>query len=128
MDEGNLVGAGEFTLLASINQIDPIYVYFTMNERDLLRVTGQTGLSPAQAQNLKIPLSLGLANENGYPHKGYFDFAAISRHPHHRHPAAPGHLPQSGRQDPAGVVRPGAGSRGRDGENRAAGAGSGPGL
>ncbi|MHB9074058.1 MAG: efflux RND transporter periplasmic adaptor subunit [Desulfobaccales bacterium] len=81
VDEGNLVGAGEFTLLASVNQIDPLYVYFPMNERDLLRVTGETGLSPAQAQNLKIPLSLGLANEPGYPHKGYFDFAAISLTP-----------------------------------------------
>ena len=81
VDEGNLVGAGEFTLLASVNQIDPLYVYFPMNERDLLRVTGQTGLSPAQAQNLKIPLALGLANEAGYPHKGYFDFAAISLAP-----------------------------------------------
>jgi RND family efflux transporter MFP subunit len=81
VDVGNLVGAGEFTLLASVNQIDPLYVYFTMNERDLLRVTGETGLSPAQAQNLKIPLALGLANETGYPHKGFFDFAAISLTP-----------------------------------------------
>jgi RND family efflux transporter MFP subunit len=81
VDVGNLVGAGEFTLLASVNQIDPLYVYFTMNERDLLRVTGETGLSPAQAQNLKIPLYLGLANEAGYPHKGFFDFAAISLAP-----------------------------------------------
>jgi RND family efflux transporter MFP subunit len=81
VDVGNLVGAGEFTLLASVNQIDPLYIYFPMNERDLLRVTGETGLSPAQAQNLKIPLDLGLANETGYPHKGYFDFAAISLTP-----------------------------------------------
>ena len=81
VDEGNLVGAGEFTLLASVNQIDPLYVYFTMNERDLLRVMGLTGLSPAQAQNLNIPLSLGLANETDYPHKGHFDFAAISLTP-----------------------------------------------
>ncbi len=81
VDEGNLVGAGEFTLLASVNQIDPLYVYFTMNERDLLRVVGLTGLSPAQAQNLNIPLSLGLANETDYPHKGRFDFAAINLTP-----------------------------------------------
>lgn len=81
VDAGNLVGAGEFTLLASINQIDPLYVYFPINERDLLRVTGETGLSPAQAQNLKIPLSMGLGNETGYPHRGYFDFAAISLTP-----------------------------------------------
>ena len=37
-DPGNLVGAGEATLLADVNQIDPLYVYFTMNERDLLDV------------------------------------------------------------------------------------------
>jgi len=80
VDVGNLVGAGEFTLLASVNQIDPLYVYFPMNERDLLRVTGKNG-PPAQAQNLKVPLSLGLADETGYPHKGYFDFAAISLTP-----------------------------------------------
>jgi len=52
-----------------------------MNERDLLRVTTVNDRAPAQAQNLKIPLSLGLADETGYPHKGYFDFAAISLTP-----------------------------------------------
>ncbi len=78
VDPGNLVGAGEFTPLASINQIDPIYAYFTINESDLLRVMGQTGLSPEEAQKLKIPLYLGLANEEGYPHQGYLDFAAIT--------------------------------------------------
>ena len=81
MDEGNLVGAGEFTLLATVNQIDPLYVYFTINERDLLRVVGETGISAAEAQKIKIPLSFGLANESGYPHQGYFDFAAISLTP-----------------------------------------------
>jgi RND family efflux transporter MFP subunit len=78
VDPGNLVGAGEFTPLANVNQIDPIYVYFTINEADLLRVMGKTGLSPEEAQKLNIPLYLGLANEEGYPHQGHFDFAAIS--------------------------------------------------
>lgn len=81
VDEGNLVGAGEFTLLASVNQIDPLYVYFTINERDLLRVVGETGISAAEAQKIKIPISFGLANETGYPHQGYLDFAAISLTP-----------------------------------------------
>jgi RND family efflux transporter MFP subunit len=81
VDVGNLVGAGEFTLLAAVNQIDPLYVYVTLNERDLYRVVGETGLSPAQAQNLRIPLDMGLVNETGYPHKGYFDFAAITLNP-----------------------------------------------
>ena len=81
VDEGNLVGAGEFTLLAEVNQIDPLYVYFTINERDLLRVVGVTGISAAEAQKIKIPISFGLANETGYPHQGYLDFAAISLTP-----------------------------------------------
>ncbi len=80
-DPGNLVGAGEFTLLAEINQIDPIYVYFTMSEADLLRVMGKSGRSPLETEKIKVPLYLGLANEEGYPHQGYLDFAAISLAP-----------------------------------------------
>ena len=80
-DPGNLVGAGEFTPLAEINQIDPIYVYFTISESDLLRVMGKTGRSPLETEKIKVPLYLGLANEEDYPHKGYLDFAAISLAP-----------------------------------------------
>ncbi len=80
-DPGNLVGAGEFTLLAEINQIDPIYVYFTMSEADLLRVMAKRGRSPLETEKIKVPLYLGLANEEGYPRQGYLDFAAISLTP-----------------------------------------------
>ena len=39
MNPGNLVGAlGKQTSLAEIDEIDPIYVYFTISERDLLRI------------------------------------------------------------------------------------------
>ncbi len=81
VDPGNLVGAGEFTSLAQVNQINPLYVYFTISERDLLRVVGETGISAAEAERIKIPLSLGLADESGYPHQGHMDFAAISLSP-----------------------------------------------
>jgi RND family efflux transporter MFP subunit len=81
VDPGNLVGAGEFTALARVNQINPLYVYFTISERDLLQVVGETGISAAQAEQIKIPLALGLANETGYPHQGHLDFAAISLSP-----------------------------------------------
>ena len=77
-DPGNLVGAGEATLLADVDQIDPLYVYFTMNERDLLDVTKDTKESVDALIRKDIPLYLGLANEEGYPHKGYLDFASIS--------------------------------------------------
>lgn len=78
VDPGNLVGAGEFTMLAQVNQINPLYVYFTISEQELLRVVGEAGFSPAHLEQMKIPLSFGLANETGYPHEGCLDFAAIS--------------------------------------------------
>jgi RND family efflux transporter MFP subunit len=77
-DPGNLVGAGEATPLADVNQIDPLYVYFTMNERDLLDVTQETKESVAAIIRRDIPLYLNLSNEEGYPHKGYLDYASIS--------------------------------------------------
>lgn len=78
-DVGNLVGAGEKTLLAEINQIDPIYVYFNINEQDLLRVMGRTKGKAKEPK--KHPVSFGLADEKGFPHDGYLDFAAISLSP-----------------------------------------------
>jgi RND family efflux transporter MFP subunit len=77
-DPGNLVGAGEATLLADVDQIDPLYVYFTMNERDLLDVTKDTKESVDAVIRKDIPLYLSLANEEDYPHKGSLDFASIS--------------------------------------------------
>jgi len=77
-DPGNLVGAGEFTPLAQLNQIDPIYVYFTVNEADLLRLIRKTHVSPAEAEHLNIPVALALSGETGYPHECRLDFAAIA--------------------------------------------------
>jgi len=77
-DPGSLVGAGEFTPLAQINQTDPIYVYFTINEADLLRVIKQTNIGPGEAEKLKIPAMLALSGEEGYPHTGHLDFTAIA--------------------------------------------------
>lgn len=80
-DPGTLVGAGEPTLLAEINQIDPIYVYFNINEQDLLKVRGKKPKPAEEAQNNKHPVYVGLADEPEYPHKGYLDFAGISLNP-----------------------------------------------
>jgi RND family efflux transporter MFP subunit len=77
-DPGNLVGAGEFTPLAHISQINPIYVYFTINETDLLKVIRQTRIGPGEAEKMKIPASLALSDEKDYPHHGFLDFTAIS--------------------------------------------------
>ena len=80
VDPGNVVGAaGVRTSLAEIERIDPLYVYFTVNERDLLRVIEhrkQTAAPPIAER--QIPVFFGLSNEEGYPHEGRVDFASIS--------------------------------------------------
>ncbi len=80
-DPGNLVGSGEVTVLAEINQIDPIYVYFTISDRDLARIMGEVGWTPGQARSKPWPVYTGLPGETAYPHQGQLDFAAISLTP-----------------------------------------------
>jgi len=83
VDVGNVVGAGgQETPLAEINQIDPIYVYFTINELDLLRIRErQQQAGEGDYRVRPVPIQAGLANEPGYPHEGRIDFAAISLDP-----------------------------------------------
>jgi RND family efflux transporter MFP subunit len=80
-DPGNLVGAGEFTPLADINQIDPIYVYFTISELDFLRLMAASQDLLARVNAGKFPVAIGLADEAGYPCEGSLDFAAITLDP-----------------------------------------------
>jgi len=84
VDIGNLVGEGEATVLTEVTLYDPIFVYFNLNERDLLRVmkairenAEAKGLNPEDMDDdeIEIPLFLGLANEQGYPHEGRYDYA-----------------------------------------------------
>src|SRR5262245_32470397 len=80
VNPGNLVGSmGQQTSLAQIDQIDPLYVYFTINERDLLRVIERAKrVSTTPIEQRQILVYFGLSNEQGYPHEGRLDFAAIS--------------------------------------------------
>ena len=77
-DPGNLVGSGGNTVLAQINQIDPIYVYFNISDRDLARLLEQTRGIPGPSAAREWPVHVGLPGEDGYPHQGHLDFAAIS--------------------------------------------------
>jgi len=90
VDVGNLVGEGEPTLLTKVTRFDPMYVYFNLNELDLLRVMStyrqalkEKGVNPEEESDSEneIPLFLGLANEDGYPHEGKYDFAESSVDP-----------------------------------------------
>jgi len=72
-DAGNLVGAGERTLLATIVKDDPIHVYFNVSESDLMCYQRQHQQTPTNG-NGKTPVFLGVAGEEGYPHEGRVDF------------------------------------------------------
>jgi len=79
VDPGNLVGtAGTATKLATIEQVVPVYIYFSVNERDVLRIRAS---ALARGMNIggaapKVPVYAGLQTESGYPHEGTLDFAS----------------------------------------------------
>jgi len=77
-DPGNLVGSGANTVLAQLNQIDPIYVYFNISDVDLIRLLKTTRGIPGPTDAKKWLALAGLPSEEGYPHRGYLDFAAIN--------------------------------------------------
>jgi membrane fusion protein, multidrug efflux system len=75
VDVGNLVGQGSATKLATLSNVDPIYAYFTVNERDILRVRSvmaAKGIGREQAN--RMPVEAGLTGEAGTPHQGHLDF------------------------------------------------------
>lgn len=75
VDVGNLVGTPSPTKLATIEQIEPIYVYFNVDEPTVLRIRTMIrarGLGPADLH--KVPVFVGLQTEQGYPHEGRLDF------------------------------------------------------
>ncbi len=80
-DPGNLVGSGESTVLAEVNQIDPLYVYFNISDADLARLIGEAHWRPGQAREIQWPVLVGLLGEKDYPHRGRLDFASISLAP-----------------------------------------------
>src|SRR5579872_1359411 len=74
---GALVGASGPTELASIVQIEPIWVNFTVSEQDVLRVRQSQTAGQFKVDNLQnFPIEVGLMNEQGYPHKGVLDYVA----------------------------------------------------
>ena len=75
---GELVGGSAPTVLATIVQHDPIHVNFSVSERDVLRIRAelaQRGISAAEIRG-RMPVEIGLQNEEGYPHRGTLEYAA----------------------------------------------------
>ncbi len=75
VDPGNLVGAGENTLLTTIVKMDPMYVYFDVSERVVLNLLQWQRENPdGKDENEQWKVYVGLENEDGYPHEGKIDF------------------------------------------------------
>lgn len=80
---GEYVGAsGSPTKLATIVQLDPIWVNFNISEQDVQRVRANLMARGFKLADLdKIPVEIGLQTETGYPHKGHLDYVAPSVDP-----------------------------------------------
>ncbi|TWT30434.1 Efflux pump periplasmic linker BepF [Posidoniimonas corsicana] len=83
VDLGNLVGSGESTVLTNVIAYDPIYATFTISEAELLKFQRQAEASgdapgPKTRDENDRPILLGLADEEGYPHVGRFDYADLA--------------------------------------------------
>jgi len=76
---GELVGVASPTQLATIVELDPVYVNFNVNEQDVLRIRAEAKRRGLTASDLtQLPIEVGLQTEDGYPHKGNLDYAAPS--------------------------------------------------
>lgn len=74
---GNLVQSGETggAVLTTIVSVDPIYVYFDVDERTVQHVRKLIREGKAKsARDIELPVWLGLASEEGMPHRGTVNF------------------------------------------------------
>jgi membrane fusion protein, multidrug efflux system len=72
---GNLVNQDQ-TLLTTVVSVDPMHVFFEIDEPTLLRYL--RGINEARGQTpkdgAKMPVSMGLQGEDGFPHVGTINF------------------------------------------------------
>jgi RND family efflux transporter MFP subunit len=75
---GEYVGGNSTpTVLATIVQLNPIYVNFSVNEQDVIRIRADMRARNMTPEDLRrVPIDVGLQTEDGYPHVGHLDYAA----------------------------------------------------
>lgn len=72
---GNLVGNGVATNLATIEQINPLYVYFNLNELDLIKLRDaarQVGFKPSDLNT--VPVDIALQGSSQFNYHATLDF------------------------------------------------------
>jgi RND family efflux transporter MFP subunit len=74
---GELVGVASPTQLATIVALNPIWVNFTVNEQDVLRVREEARRRGMTVEQLRqLPIEVGLQTDKGFPHKGHLDYVS----------------------------------------------------
>ncbi|MEX2222440.1 MAG: efflux RND transporter periplasmic adaptor subunit [Candidatus Rokuibacteriota bacterium] len=70
---GALVGKGEATLLATVSTVDPMYVNWSVSEREALSVWARRR-AEMQARPSSSGITMTLPDDSPYPHGGRLDF------------------------------------------------------
>ena len=82
VDPGNVVGGTQPAALAEITQLDPIYVVANLSEQIVLKVRQALGQHRLTLEDLhKIPVDVGLSDEDGFPHAGTIEYVAPALDP-----------------------------------------------
>ena len=102
LDAGNVVGASDPAPLATIQRIDALYAYFDASETLVLEILGQEGRPDRPVSEDRIPVHLGLADEDGWPHEGLIDYMDNAVNPDTGTLQVRGHFP-----NPTGKLFPG---------------------
>ncbi|WP_312404610.1 efflux RND transporter periplasmic adaptor subunit [Brevundimonas sp.] len=71
--EGNVVAAGT-TVLTTIVSVDTLQVYFDIDEATYLDFVARARPDASGRATVRLPVRIGLMNEDGYPHVGTLDF------------------------------------------------------
>ena len=77
-DTGSYVDAGQNGLLAVIQQVDPMYVRYSVTEQEILRFERQVAEKRIIAPPLdQLELEITLSDGSVYPHRGHINFVDV---------------------------------------------------
>jgi membrane fusion protein, multidrug efflux system len=77
-DVGSYVDAGQNGLLAVVQQVDPIYVRFSITEQEVLRYRRQVAAGEIAAPAVDaVELEVTLSDGTTYPHRGRINFVDV---------------------------------------------------
>jgi RND family efflux transporter MFP subunit len=83
IDPGNVVGGdAQQAALAEITQLDPIYVVANLSEQTVLKIRQNLDQHRLTLADLrKVPVDVGLSDEQGFPHRGTIEYVAPALDP-----------------------------------------------